>query len=216
MPATLTLVFDDGYQHIFDTVLPELNRRHLSGVFAVPLDGKAVAASEHLPTTPWESWLLHAHGHEIAAHSSSHRDLTTLSDDELIRELAEPATKLGATTLIYPGGAYDARVIAAARQHYTAARTVRYGFATIPPHDWYQLQTVNYTRSNWSLLRANARVLWAILTNRWLIETYHIVSDTITDGQHSVSLSDFKRHLDFIARVPIAVKTIKQVTANHP
>jgi peptidoglycan/xylan/chitin deacetylase (PgdA/CDA1 family) len=210
----ISLVFDDGYTIIHQEILPLLNHLRLPAVFAVPLDHRAVAESERVPTTPWQQWLpLSEVGHEIAAHTVSHRDLTTLSDQQLENELRLPREQLGATTLIYPGGAHDERVVLAARRHYGAARTVRHGFETVPPRDPMRLKTFNFTRKNFSVTKANALALAAWLSGRWLIETYHLIGDS-DDHEllHSVPAAGLKKHLRFIARLPVTVATIQQVT----
>ena len=169
--GTITLVFDDGYQAVYDDVVPLLEGAQLPGVFAIPLTAPAGKATP--PTASAAAWRpLADRGHELAAHSVSHTDLTQLADHELDRELREPAETLGATTLVYPGGAFDDRVVRTAKRYYEAARTTTWGFETVPPHDSMRLKTVNYSKRNWSLLKANARVLWAWLTGAWLIETF--------------------------------------------
>src|SRR5687767_7922458 len=120
----VTFVFDDGYQAVYEEVVPLLDQHHLPAVFAVPLQTEAVARSEGEATLPIDVWrALQSRGHEIAAHSVTHRNLTTLSPAELATELAEPAKVLNATTLVYPGGAHNETVREAAKQYYRAART---------------------------------------------------------------------------------------------
>lgn len=214
MSGILTLVFDDGYTHIYEDVVPLLDKNDLPGVFAIPLERQAVAASESLATTTWQAWLpLAARGHEVAAHGISHVDLTTFNDNELHRELREPQEKLQATTLVYPGGSYNDRVVTAAKEIYQAARTVHTGFEQLPPRDPFTLHTINYSQRNWSLYKANLRVWWAKLTNKWLIETYHVVSDE-SQATHYVPLAEFKRHLAFVKRSGISVKTIRAALQN--
>ena len=214
MSGILTLVFDDGYSHILEDVVPILDHYGIPGVFAIPLDESAVQTTEGQPTTPWQEWLpLAERGHEIAAHGIRHTDLTTLDDERLSQELREPIAKLKAATLVYPGGAYNDRVVGAAADLYQAARTVQSGFEQLTPIDPYRLHTTNYSRRNWSLTKANLRAWWAVKTNRWLIETFHIVSDN-REGLHTVPLTEFKRHVDFIMRHSITVKTIHAVTTS--
>jgi peptidoglycan/xylan/chitin deacetylase (PgdA/CDA1 family) len=210
--GAISLVFDDGYTSVFNDVVPLLNHYDLPGVFALPIT--AAADLDGQPITPWDQWLpLRARGHELAAHSRGHVDLTTLSENELQRELQEPQEKLGAHTVVYPGGAHNASVIEQTRLYYQAGRTVKRGFENLVPKNPYALHSFNYTRDNFSLLRANARVLWAWLTGKWLIETYHVV-DNALPVVHSVRLQDFERHLTFIHRLPIAVKTIRGVVSH--
>lgn len=206
----ITFVFDDGYEVIYKNVVPVLDEYKMLGVFAVALDNKAIESTEKRPVVPWEKWLsLKAQGHEIAAHSVSHRNLTKLSLIELNHELTEPAQKLGASTIIYPGGAFNETVINTTKTHYTAGRAVKKGFEKLTPRDPMQLKTYNFTRTNFSVTKANMLALWAWLTNSWLIETYHMVDDNETEVLHSVRLSDFKKHLSFIHHLPVKVITIQ-------
>jgi len=206
----VTFVFDDGYQAVYEEVVPLMDQHHLPAVFAVPLQTETVARSEGEPTLPIDAWrALQERGHEVAAHSVSHRNLTTLTPSELDTELAEPVAVLQATTLVYPGGAHNETVREAAKQYYRAARTVEHGFESRPPRNPWRLKTYNFTRANFSLWKANCLVLWAWLTDQWLIETYHLVSSRPSSMSHSVVLSDFAAHVQFVARLPIATKTIK-------
>lgn len=210
--GTITLVFDDGYTSVKHNVVPLLNEHRVHAVFAVPLAPNQAAGAP--PADTWQSWLaLKGDGHEIAAHSISHTDLTQLSADQLERELAEPARVLGATTLIYPGGAHNEAVRRTARRYYRAARGVQRGFENIPPSQPLGLRTFNFTRKNFSVPRANALALWACLTNSWVIETYHLIDDTATTYSHTVLQHDFQRHFSFLLKLPIAIRTIQEVCA---
>ncbi|MEX0650097.1 MAG: polysaccharide deacetylase family protein [Candidatus Andersenbacteria bacterium] len=207
--GAVTIVFDDGYKQVYETVVPMLTKYRIPGVFAVPLDFAAIERSEKRLVTPWQEWKkIETDGHEIAAHTVSHRNLTTLQDVELDQELREPEQVLGATTVVYPGGAYNEQVVATAQKYYRAGRTVVRGFESFQPADSMRLKSFNFTQKNFSVWKVNALATWAYLTNTWLIETYHMVDDD--ELMHSVPLSAFKKHLEFIKRLPIATETIRQ------
>jgi peptidoglycan/xylan/chitin deacetylase (PgdA/CDA1 family) len=211
--GAITLVFDDGYQCIFDHVVPYLNQKNIPAVFAIPLENKRLSTTEGKPTILWEKWLpLKKQGHEIAAHSITHTDLTTLSAKELEKELKEPSQALGATTVVYPGGAVNDTVVATAQRYYHAGRTVQRGLETVPPANPLQLRTLNFTQRNFSALRANMWALSAALTGRWLIETYHLVEENPTT-LHSVPLLDFMAHIRFIKKLPVTIDTIQKFTS---
>ena len=210
MAGVLSLTFDDGYRHILDDIVPFLDEADLPGVFAIPIDRSAVETTEGLAVAAVSEWLDRAGDkHELAAHGASHQPLTKLQGEELVAELEKPHQALNASSLVYPGGAHDDSVVAIAEQYYTVARTTDYGFESRRPTDLMRLKTFNYKRTNWSLFKANVRVLWAWLTNRWLIETYHIVDDS-SAAAYAVPLSDFKKHVRFIQRLGIPVRTLSQ------
>lgn len=200
MTGFISLVFDDGYEHILNEIVPTLDRLNLPGVFAIPLQ------------EAWTKWLpLRRRGHEIAAHSVSHVDLTHLTGESLDRELREPQIRLNATTLIYPGGAVNDSICAQAAIYYHAARTVSRGLETIPPRDPLRLKTFNWSQRNWSLWKANLLALYAVVTGRWLIETFHAISDAPQSPLHTVPRREFIRHISFLKRLGLPVKTIKAV-----
>lgn len=209
--GTISLVFDDGYAHILRDIVPLLNRYHLRGVFAIPLSGQALSEQTGFATSPVSAWqAIISQGHELAAHGVTHTALSNLAAPDLERELSQCENKLGATTLIYPGGAYNDAVVAAVKQHFRAARTVLRGLETIPPQDPMRLKTYNFTKRNFSLFKANALALYAYLTNSWLIETYHMIANK-KDSPYAVSPADFAKHIHFISRLPIAVRTIRDI-----
>jgi len=208
----ISFVFDDGYERVFQNAVPALEKHRFPGVFAVAIEGQRLEKTEQRSVRAWESWKqLTARGHEIASHTVTHPNLTKLSPAQLEQELRQSHELLDASTLVYPGGAVNDDVVAVAKRYYTAARTVQRGFASIPPTDPFRLHSYNFSRNNFSVGKANLLALWACVTNQWLIETYHMIDDAETGMVHSVRTTDFARHLDFVARLPIAVKTIRDV-----
>jgi len=130
------VTFDDGYRSVHEAALPVLAELGVPAT-VFPIAGK-VDASAELPgagSRPLLSWDelrdLHEHGWEIGSHTLTHPDLTALDDDALRRELVESRELIEAetgarcTSLAYPYGAADARVVEAARRAgYEAAFTV--------------------------------------------------------------------------------------------
>ena len=208
----ISIVFDDGYEAVYQNALPALRRFNLPAVFALPLNGEKLAKTERRAVRPWTQWLsLVREGHEIASHSVNHLNLTRLSAAELNLELTESAQKLNAVTLVYPGGAVNDDVAQAASQYYQAGRTVHYGFETVPPPEPMRLRSYNFSRRNFTVWKANLLALWAYLSDSWLIETYHLVDDLDQITVHNVPTQDFVRHLSFIKRLPVRVQTIKDI-----
>jgi len=202
-------VFDDGYEEVFSDVLPLLKKYNLRGVFAVPtgineLDSRALA--------PWQNWMqITADGHELASHGVNHKDLTELKEGELERELREPAEVLRATTIVYPGGAHNKHVVGVAQKHYKAGRTVLRGFENLSPKQVMRLKTFNYTKRNFRRAVVSARVIWAWLANKWLIETYHLVGHGNKEAIYNIDKDAFEWHLKMVSKIPISNKTIKEV-----
>lgn len=215
----VTLVFDDGYRAVFERVLPLLRRHGIRAVFAVPVDTALLERTEDAPVAPLAEWkrVCVADGHELAAHGVTHAALPTLSDADLSHELTAAREATDASTLVYPGGAHDSRVVNAARLLFHAARTVHPGFEQLPPQDPLTLHSFVSTRENFATWRWNLRALWAWLTNRWLIETHHNVAfgngawSTGHRKRHTIPLEALERHLRFLRWLPIRIATIRDV-----
>lgn len=133
---TLAVTFDDGYRSVRERALPVLERLGVPATVYVPT---AWAGSDRPMTWPgidqwaggpWEdelrplSWdelrRLGRAGWEIGSHTRTHPHLTGLDDARLLDELAgsrqhcERETGRPCTSIAYPYGDADARVIAAA------------------------------------------------------------------------------------------------------
>lgn len=136
-PAARTLVvtFDDAYRSVLDLALPILERLGLPGTVFVPtcftgrnepmvwpgIDRWLHGPHEHeLYPLDWEQLrALTATGWEVGSHTVSHPKLTELDDESLARELgesratAEDALGAPCTSIAYPYGDVDARVVTA-------------------------------------------------------------------------------------------------------
>ena len=129
----ILLTFDDGYVGHYDHVFPLMQTYGFPAMFSIftaKVDGDIVGRS----TVTWEHLEEMAASPlvEILAHSVTHpRDLTQLSDGELLQEVVESKrileAKLGQTIeyFTYPEGHYDQRVAeVVARAGYRAALTM--------------------------------------------------------------------------------------------
>jgi peptidoglycan/xylan/chitin deacetylase (PgdA/CDA1 family) len=127
----IVLSFDDGYPSQVGVALPVLRREGWPGVLNLTLsyldEIGGAGAVRRLIDAGWE----------IDAHTRTHPDLTHSTDTRLEDEVAAARTEIAdrfgveANFFCYPGGAYDARVVAAVRKAgYLAATTTHMGFAT--------------------------------------------------------------------------------------
>jgi peptidoglycan/xylan/chitin deacetylase (PgdA/CDA1 family) len=139
----VVLTFDDGYADNFEHARPILARCGFHGIFFIPtgsVEGPAAEAADRRMS--WEQVrTLRAEGHEIGAHSVTHRKLTLLPPAERAREIQECKRVLEARLtdrvefFCYPAGHSDDAVKAAVRAAgYRGACTVEPG-ATRPGAD---------------------------------------------------------------------------------
>ncbi|MDP3963130.1 MAG: polysaccharide deacetylase family protein, partial [bacterium] len=105
----VTLTFDDGWKSIYENAIPMLR-------------GAGIKSTQYIATgylgfpayiTPTEVIAMQNEGHEIGAHSRTHRDLTTVSLAEATEEIAGSRDDLisigvhSVKTFAYPFGAYN-------------------------------------------------------------------------------------------------------------
>ena len=145
----LLLTFDDCYQSLVDVALPVLRELGVPAVaFAVSEKiGGSNDWDEHLgapalklaDTTALKD--LESSGIEVASHSCNHRNLNTLSDEELCNEVNQSPEKLRSIGLepiplfAYPYGEHDQRVRNAVQiAGFDAAMTTEYGIVGLTPN----------------------------------------------------------------------------------
>lgn len=115
-PKPIVLSFDDGYLSDYTVGLPTLRRHHWPGVLDLAV--KNLAPGDIMP---WEVRRLIGAGWEVAAHTVSHVDVTTLGPAQLHHEVAGSRAALRGMFHVpvdffcYPLGHYDARAIAAVK-----------------------------------------------------------------------------------------------------
>jgi peptidoglycan/xylan/chitin deacetylase (PgdA/CDA1 family) len=128
----IMITFDDGYRDAFYKAAPVLSKLRMRAT-AYVISGRIVNGDRH-----FLSWGLirglERRGIEIGSHSVSHRDLTQLSDRDLLHELVRSRRALErglchpVQWLGYPFGAYDGRVVKLARRAgYVLAVTTQAG-----------------------------------------------------------------------------------------
>jgi peptidoglycan/xylan/chitin deacetylase (PgdA/CDA1 family) len=119
-PKPIMITFDDGYQDVFFKASLALSRLGMCAT-AYVISGRISAGDPSFLTWP----LLHAlerRGIEIGSHTVAHRDLTRLSDGDLLADLVSSRRALERKLrhrvpwLAYPFGAYDERVARFARR----------------------------------------------------------------------------------------------------
>ncbi len=128
-PRPVVISFDDGYRPQYTFALPELRKHAWPGVLNLKAEGSDLYTSnvEAMVRAGWE----------LASHTISHPDLTTLDTATLRREVAGSRKLLQDTygvpvdNFCYPAGRFSDRVIAAVRAAgYRGATTEVRGFAS--------------------------------------------------------------------------------------
>lgn len=121
-PKTVVITFDDGCRTLKDYAFPVLSEHGWPATVFLPV-ASVGACFESADLLGWDDvrWAVER-GISFGSHTMSHRNLITLSDNELEYELTESrrvlSEKLGVSffALAYPFGYFDARVAAACRR----------------------------------------------------------------------------------------------------
>lgn len=142
---TFLLTFDDGYRNLVEHARPAAAACAFHGTVFVAIDrvgGTMAGPSEPswTPASPLLDWselrALSAAGWSVGSHACSHRDLTSLPEDDVARELAASKAaiedRIGAavTAIAYPYGAASDEVERASAKHYAAAFGTTLAFVT--------------------------------------------------------------------------------------
>lgn len=131
-PKPVAITFDDGWRRQVTATLPALTRNNLRATYFI-IYSHAERYSGFMNFDQLRQ--LRDAGMWIGSHTVSHPHLPGLADKHLAfelrasREALEAVIEQPVTTLAYPGGAYDARVMRATQEAgYLAAVTVRGGY----------------------------------------------------------------------------------------
>src|SRR5215208_3547489 len=130
-PKPVVLTFDDGYLSQYVAAFPALQHFHWPGVLNL------VAKNSDLPDDDVQNMVDANPPWELASHTVTHADLTTLDSAELHREVAgsrrilEDRFGVPVNNFCYPAGRYDDAVIAAVKAAgYRGATTEDPGLAS--------------------------------------------------------------------------------------
>jgi peptidoglycan/xylan/chitin deacetylase (PgdA/CDA1 family) len=139
----VVISFDDGYRSVAQAALPHLRSRSWPGVLNLTVKNLRVSGG----LTDFDVRTLISSGWELASHTLTHPDLTTLDDAELTREVASSRKALRARFRVpidffcYPSGRFDDRVIRSVRRAgYLGATTTIEGLAR--PGQPYELRRI--------------------------------------------------------------------------
>ena len=158
-PRVVAITFDDAFRSVYDIAFPMMQRLGIPGTVFVPtawpgrdepMSWPGIdhwAGGPHEPELACMTWdqirELHDAGWEIGAHTHTHPHLTQIDDgtlaDELQRSREICAERVGApcTSLAYPYGDYDERVVeATGAAGFTCAATLKASIPEPRPLAW--------------------------------------------------------------------------------
>jgi peptidoglycan/xylan/chitin deacetylase (PgdA/CDA1 family) len=225
-PVQISLTFDDGNADQMDA-LPVLQSHHMTGTFYI-ISG-SIGAPNYL--TQANLATIAGQGNEIGGHTVSHPDLTSVPQDEAMRQICNGRATLAGwgyqvTDFAYPYADLNAATEADVKAcGFNSARGLGdiqsshgcTGCATtesVPPKDPYDLAAVDEFDSTWSLAQMEQVVTTAESKGGWLIFTFHHFGTCGAACDPEITLANFDSLLTFIqgqATKGVSVKTVHQV-----
>jgi peptidoglycan/xylan/chitin deacetylase (PgdA/CDA1 family) len=211
----VSVTFDDGWTNQYTNALPLLQKYGVKGTFYI-ISGELNDQPDYM--SPSQVKNLYNNGNEIGSHSVTHPDLTTVSQNQLINEMAGSQTTLqnliGApvTDFAYPYGAYNTNTINMGQQYYQSQRTVSAGLNTKDSLDLTKLK-IYEVDSNITQAQVKGWVDAAIAQKSWLILVYHEVANTPTDPTddlYHTTPADLDAELSYIKNSGVATETVHQ------
>lgn len=198
--AALSLTFDDGLASHVGLAAPLMHEKGFLATFFIVIGHVGIPYGAE-----WAEWQTVVDmGHEIASHTINHPDLTTISSEQLWREVVlsksfieQNITNTRIQTFCYPGGAYNQNVIDLIEDHYLGARGVPDGQLVPESHspvNPYTIIPVPFG-TNERISDMNQLIEDATETGGWLVEMIHGIE---ADGYEPVPLTNFVSHLDYL------------------
>ncbi len=153
-------------------------------------------------------------GHEIGAHTRTHRDLATLSYSEKVAEIQGSRNDLLAwgvgpiLSFAFPFGSYDADSLQIVKEGgFESAGTSNGGLVT-PDSDPYQLERFGLENTT-TLAMAKGWIDQAAAQKNWLILTVHEVKPTC-DHRYCVTNTFFDQVVDYLTIKGLPVVTVSE------
>jgi peptidoglycan/xylan/chitin deacetylase (PgdA/CDA1 family) len=211
----VSISFDDGWANQYQNAFPLLQANGQTATFNI-ISGSLTDQPDYMSGTQVKN--LFSNGMEIASHTVTHTDLTTVSQTQLVYEMSQSQATLqnllGApvTDFAYPYGSYNTNTITVGEQYYQSQRTVDAGLNTKDNFDPTKLK-IYEVDSNISQAQVQGWVNAAIQQKSWLILVYHEIAVTPvdpTDSLYDTQPSDLAAELSYIKQSGVAVETVHQ------
>jgi peptidoglycan/xylan/chitin deacetylase (PgdA/CDA1 family) len=211
--ALVSLTFDDSWLSDYSQVLPILSQHQVPATHYVITN--SVGTSNRLDLTMLSE--LQNRGHEIASHTTTHTDLTSLAPNVLATELSASKQYLESHGLgpilnfASPQGLYKTAVLSAIRPIYQSHRTVDVGYNAKDDLDPYRLRCQNMLAST-TTSDVAAWAARAASDRSWLIITYHDVA-AMGGSIYSTTPSGLDAQIAAIQAQGLPIVTVQQAIA---
>ncbi|HUS26047.1 MAG TPA: Ig-like domain-containing protein [Nevskiaceae bacterium] len=214
----VSITFDDAWRNQYTNGLPVLNKYGLKATFYQLTQPTLDAYPDYMTVAQMQT--LKNGGHQIAAHTVDHENLTTLTVPQIDAELANNQSQLRAwfgtpgvaDDFATPYGAYNSTVITEIKKYYRSHRSTDVGFNSKDSFDIYNIKVQNITNTT-TPAQVAAWVDQAYNDHTWLVLVYHEVATNAEDPTYAVTPANLDAELAYIKNKGISVQTVAQALA---
>jgi peptidoglycan/xylan/chitin deacetylase (PgdA/CDA1 family) len=212
--AIVSLTFDDAWRSTYTNGLPLMQKY---GIVSTQYLLSGVVTDPNYMTVDMMKAFRDA-GHEIASHTVTHPDLTTVTTQQLQYELSQSKQDLqswmgvNVTDFATPYGSYNATVLSAIKQYYSSHRGVESGFNSKDSFDVYDIR-VQDILSTTTPAQVAAWVAQAQKDKTWLVLVYHQVDPNPNAGDYNTYPQDLDAELAGLKQSGVTVETVHQAIA---
>jgi peptidoglycan/xylan/chitin deacetylase (PgdA/CDA1 family) len=208
----ISFTFDDSWTSQYTNVVPVLQTAGFKGTFY--LTTQPIQEAWDTFMTPNQVKDIAGKGHEIAGHTVTHADLTTLSQTQVNNEIKNSKTYLqnltgkAVTSFAYPYGALNTTVKSLLQQAgYTSARGIEYDTRNTASTDKYNLKSMCIETSN-TLEEIKAQIDAAKAQKQWFVLCIHEVKSG--GDQWTMTPAKFQEIVNYVKQTGIKVVTVQQ------
>jgi peptidoglycan/xylan/chitin deacetylase (PgdA/CDA1 family) len=209
----ISVTFDDGWTSQFNNALPVLNKYGIPATMYI-ISGSVNDAPTYMTQAQIQAFA--NRGDEIASHTVTHADLTTLTAAQLNTELSQSKTKLqqmfgpsAAVDFASPYGAYNATTTAAVKALYATQRNTDVGYNAKTGFDRYNVLVQNVD-STTTALTVQGWIDEAKRTGTWLVLVYHEIGANIGADIYHTDTAVLDAHMAAVKNSGLALVTFRK------
>jgi peptidoglycan/xylan/chitin deacetylase (PgdA/CDA1 family) len=213
--AMISVTLDDGWASQYTNALPILNKYGVPATMYIHTQA-INATPAYMDQAQIQAFA--SRGDEIASHTISHTDLTTLTPAQLDSELAQSQATLkemfgptAAMDFASPFGAYNPTTTAAVKKYYASQRNTDEGYNSPSAPDTDNILVQNVVETT-TALDVQGWINTAKNSNRWLVLVYHEVGANLGgDGDvYHIDTAVFDAHMAAVKNSGLPMVTVRQ------
>ncbi|MEO5949835.1 MAG: polysaccharide deacetylase family protein [Candidatus Saccharimonadales bacterium] len=215
--GVVSFCYDDSLESTYTQARVALDKYGWVGTEYVICDlvgsgGKYISLAD-LQTLEDAGWTVGAHSYTLADHATGFTNLNTQQLTDNLRNMRRQLTAWGlqgGDHLAYPGGGYNAAVLAVTDQFHTSARTVNHQtLETLRPSDALRIRSASLVNTTTVAYIKNL-IDNALASKGWLVLTFHDLVTTATSSDQ-YAIADHQTIVDYCATVGIRVSSVADV-----